>query len=656
MPCQLLARLPFPQAIRNRKLGVLRWLTLELSDTKTLRMLAAAMAVSLIGAMPSGGSLLGQEKSGVSIALTLTPAAPEVANKSEPLKEDRAAAKPVGGKTEKLAEEHGVRGATAVATPGENPFALSMFAHPKVDADAKPSTTVNVVDIQSTDSKHAEGQLKLVDSGAGQSTLSSRQTKSAPAKSDQPETADSKRGALSSGSNGVTGAAKRSQETPPSPSQVPTTAKSPKLAEKVAPTEVSKSSPKKVASSLEPSGSKTSPSGNHIKRKRIEFDNEDASSDANASDVATTSPEDVALEQEDHPFDAPAADSSSSQPDRPAAPAPGQFTPQQLRLRAEINRVLGYYMDHPETTARRSPWAVMHTILPFGVETELGAGPRRVNAIGWMCYNGLCKTQRIFQPTQSGFRTNLGPGVQGHEGQFLAVLAQSKVAPNYPIKIGNRTYSINDLVRLEMATCREKSELTFKLIGLSYYIDHNQRWRDNQGGTWSLEKLVAEELSQPVVGAACGGTHRLMGLTFSLLQHKRAGLPVAGHWYRAEEYLNDFVAYALSLQNSDGSFSTEWFESRANEPNVERKVQTTGHTLEWLVYTLPDAQLQSPEIIKSIEFLLNTLGGEPGRDWPIGPRGHALRALALYDQRVFGAEPGKMRQFIANSKNESYLR
>ena len=372
-------------------------------------------------------------------------------------------------------------------------------------------------------------------------------------------------------------------------------------------------------------------------------------------------PDDVPLEQEEHPYDAPAAESNSNKPDRPISKQPSpnvplQLSSDQLRLRTEINQLLRYYMQHPETIARRSPWAVMHAILPYGVEAELSAGNRRVNAIGWMSYNGLCKTQRIFQPTKSGFRTNLGPGVQGHEGQYLAVLAQSKVAPTYPLKVGTRTYTVNDLVRFEMATCREKSELTFKLIGLSYYLEQDQRWRDNQGGSWSLEKLVAEELDQPIVGAACGGTHRLMGLTFSLLQRKQAGLPIDGHWSRSEQFLNEFVAYAFSLQNPDGSFSTDWFEARANDPDVERKVQTTGHILEWLVYTLPDDQLQAPQVQKAIRFLLNTIGAEPGRDWPIGPRGHSLRALALYNQRVFGAQPGKLKQYIATLGNESKQR
>jgi len=387
-------------------------------------------------------------------------------------------------------------------------------------------------------------------------------------------------------------------------------------------------------------------------------DNEDAECPGGIEDSKPTAalPDDIQLKQDDHPYDAPAAESSSAKPDRPAGRTPLQLSSEQTHLRTEINQLLRYYIQHPETTARRSPWAVMHAILPFGVEAELSAGNRRVNAIGWMSYNGLCKTQRIFQPTKSGFRTNLGPGVQGHEGQFLAILAQSKVASNYPIKVGDRGYTVNDLVRYEMATCREKSELTFKLLGLSYYLEPNQRWRDNQGGNWSLEKLVAEELEQPVVGAACGGTHRLMGLTFSLLQRKRAGLPINGHWERSEQFLNEFVAYAFSLQNPDGSFSTDWFEARADDPNVERKIQTTGHVLEWLIFTLPDDQLQSPPIQKAIRYLLGTLGAEPGRDWPIGPRGHSLRALALYNQRVFGAQPGKLKEYIANLNTETRQR
>lgn len=359
-------------------------------------------------------------------------------------------------------------------------------------------------------------------------------------------------------------------------------------------------------------------------------------------------PDDVPLTQEEHPFDAPIARSERKDTLRiPAKVTSSRFLPSEIELRRRINDCLSYYMRHPESVVRRSPWAVMHAALPFGAETELVAGNRKVSAIGWMCYNGVCKTQRLFQPTTTGFRTNIGPGVQGHEGQLLAILAQSQISPDYPIRIGDKRYKIADLVRYEMATCRENSELTFKLIGLSYYLHPLQRWRDNQGTSWNLEKMLAEELEQPVIGAACGGTHRLMGISYSLVQRQRAKLPITGHWERAAIYVDEFVDYAISLQNPDGSFSTEWFEHRANDPNLEKKVQTTGHILEWLIFTVSQEELQSQPIQNAVNFLLEQISDNREHDWPIGPRGHSLRALALYNQRVFGASPGELRSFLA---------
>ncbi|MFM7977465.1 MAG: hypothetical protein ACKO8U_20535, partial [Pirellula sp.] len=179
---------------------------------------------------------------------------------------------------------------------------------------------------------------------------------------------------------------------------------------------------------------------------------------------------------------------------------------QQARL-DRVQLALDFYMQNPESTAARSPWAVMHALLAFGSDYEMiGPNNNRVNAIGWMCHNGLCKTQRIFTPRGNSFVPNVGGGVQGHQGQFLAILAQCQVPPDYPIQIGDQKFTVEDLVLYEMATCREKSELTFKLIGLSYYLDSDKQWRANDGKVWSIQKLIQEELAQPVVGSACGGT------------------------------------------------------------------------------------------------------------------------------------------------------
>jgi hypothetical protein len=329
---------------------------------------------------------------------------------------------------------------------------------------------------------------------------------------------------------------------------------------------------------------------------------------------------------------------------------------QELLRKSRVEQCLAYYLANLENNIERSPWSLMHAMLPFGVEGEIIAGNQRVNAVQWLCYNGTCRNQRLFTPTQNFFRPNVGGGVQGHEGQFLAMLAQSQVSAEYPIVVGRRQFRIADLVRYEMATCRERTELTFKLIGLSYYVDTSQVWTTDRRSRWNIEKIVKEELAQPVNGAACGGTHRLMGLTFAIRQRQAEGRPLDGQFARADKYIKDFVEYTWQLQNPDGSFSTNWFESRGNDPNMERKVQTTGHMLEWLAFTLDEAELSKPRFTKSIDFLLSKIWDERQHKWPIGPRSHAIRAVALFQQRTLGIQPGQRRQEMASQIQTQSLR
>lgn len=310
--------------------------------------------------------------------------------------------------------------------------------------------------------------------------------------------------------------------------------------------------------------------------------------------------------------------------------------PELERRLLKANACLQHYLQNPESTSVRSPWAVMHALIAFGSDYELVHGQSRVNAIGWMCHNGTCRTQRMFTPKGRSFIPNVGGGVQGHEGQFLAILAQSNVPLDYPIQIGASQFKVEDLVRYEMATCKEKSELTFKLIGLSYYLDSNKQWKANDGKIWSIPKLIQEELAQPVNGSACGGTHRLMGFSFSVRQRQLQNQPINGQYARAAKFVREYVAYTLQLQNPDGSFSTDWYEGRANEPNEERKVQTSGHMLEWLMFTLTDEEIKQPKIAKGIDFLLSKIYDKRDQKWPIGPRGHATRAVALYHERMTG--------------------
>ncbi len=70
---------------------------------------------------------------------------------------------------------------------------------------------------------------------------------------------------------------------------------------------------------------------------------------------------------------------------------------------------------------------------------------------------------------------------------------------------------------------------------------------------WNIAKLIEEELAQPIVGAACGGTHRLMGADLcGAIEGPSKGLPITGQFLRASSFTTDFIPYAFHLQNPDG--------------------------------------------------------------------------------------------------------
>lgn len=305
------------------------------------------------------------------------------------------------------------------------------------------------------------------------------------------------------------------------------------------------------------------------------------------------------------------------------------------RLRVSIERTLRHYWATPEDAKERTHWGMFHNLMIYDKDTLITDGKRRYNAVAWMAGNNPCRHQLLFEQDDRGINVKSGVGLQGHQGQLLAVFGLIDVPAAYPIYVEQHKYTVEDVIRREMLDCKTGNELTFTLIGLSHYIDTNSRWQNQEGQEWNFERLIKEELSQPIVGAACGGTHRLMGFAHVLRRRRAEGRPITGQWERADRYVKDFIAYTWQLQNRDGSMSTSWFEKSEDNGEIDRKIQTTGHMVEFLLTALPDDQLQSPQMLRSMTFLVNTLYEERGHDWAVGPKGHALRSLAMYYRRVF---------------------
>jgi hypothetical protein len=330
----------------------------------------------------------------------------------------------------------------------------------------------------------------------------------------------------------------------------------------------------------------------------------------------------------EEPIDPPPSDAVDPSDDRIA------------RLGSAIDKTLAHYHRSWRLNTRdHNPWEVMHAIVAFGTDTELAYGRpdgQIASAIGWLCWDRECNGQSILDLVGGQPAAQRGPGVQGHPGQFLAILAQSKVRKDYEIRSSGRTLTVADLIEAEKAECRESTELTFKLISFAYYLDSDEEWTTRDGKKWSIPKLIREEISAPILRTApCGGTHRLMGLSYAVSRRVKQGKPIDGQFLRAETYVKDFHEHTFRLQNPDGSMSTQWFEYRSNRPDLDRKLQTSGHILEWLAYSLSDEDLTSDRMLRGIEFLTNALWENRSRNWSIGPLGHGLHALTIYRERKF---------------------
>ncbi|QDU91770.1 hypothetical protein Pla175_52010 [Pirellulimonas nuda] len=323
----------------------------------------------------------------------------------------------------------------------------------------------------------------------------------------------------------------------------------------------------------------------------------------------------------------------------PAAPLK-PLSRSQMYLRSRLRSVLAYYYNKPLNSRDHDPWQVMHGMLAYELHSKiLDGGPTGspITSIGYLCYNKPCKGKTMLSVNADGeLDVRVGVGLQGHKGQFLAMLAQSNVSPEYPIRVDGQEFTIADLIRSEQRSCFSRTELSFKLMALMHYLPSDATWVNENGEQWDIPKLIADERTQKIRGAACGGTHRLMGLGLAVRKRALRGEPMDGEWGQAAKFVESYQNYCFRLQNSDGSMSTEWFRGPGEEDDIDRRIRTTGHQVELLAATLPDEKLEYYRTVRAVTYLTNLLATNTKHEWEEGTLCHALHALVVYDRRVFG--------------------
>ncbi|MCG8653508.1 MAG: ADP-ribosylation factor-directed GTPase activating protein isoform b [Pirellulales bacterium] len=296
-------------------------------------------------------------------------------------------------------------------------------------------------------------------------------------------------------------------------------------------------------------------------------------------------------------------------------------------------------------TDTHGAWQILHGILAYGdqftIETPDGTQP----AIEYMLAGGKVdgffpmRGNRLGQPERFGLRMEMQPTTkigQGHHDQWLAVLAQSGLSMESEIQSPAGTFTVADWVRqTEYDITRNlENEFSWTLIALTAFRETSHSWQASDGNEYDIESLLAVELEQSLPESACGGTHRLIGMSMALNKRRAEGRPINGLWLRANQKLDEAIQLARQNQNPDGSYSSAYFHRPGWTRDLGETLGTTGHVLEFLAFAASDETLQEPWVERGVRRLCAVLEDCQDVDLECGVLYHALHGLAEYQTRM----------------------
>lgn len=321
-------------------------------------------------------------------------------------------------------------------------------------------------------------------------------------------------------------------------------------------------------------------------------------------------------------------------------------------LREALDRVLAAGQARRLSAVENGAWQVLHGILAYGKSCRIEAGGELVPAIDYLLEGGslagwdplpgdLLPEELIGAPPRRGVRFELEAGTmtgQGHYDQWLAVLSQADLPVDTPLKIGAVTYTLGDaLSQMLWDIPRNLAfEYSWTLIAATAYLPTDHSWSARDGRRWSIEELVDSETRNSLTQAACGGTHRLIGLAMTVQRHLERGGHLTGVWLAANTRVREKIEDARRYQNSDGSFATSFLHRPGWSSDLSDVLRTTGHVLEFLAIAAPDESLRSAWVQGAASRLCQVLESTEQVDLECGALYHALHGAVLYRKRRFG--------------------
>ncbi len=335
---------------------------------------------------------------------------------------------------------------------------------------------------------------------------------------------------------------------------------------------------------------------------------------------------------------------------QPAAPPP-VVPPDRPELCRRIDAVLAQARDTRRLDAAvHGAWQAVHGILAFGPELPLAHDGEVSPALDYLLGGGRM-TGWLLRPGTPGVVAVVEEGStmgQGHPDQWLGYLSQCGVATggdglvgglplDTKLMVGNSERTLADLFTQARHDIRPGQECSWTLMALTAYLPVDAAWEAGDGRRWTTEDVVRMEAEADILGAACGGSHRLYGLATAVNAYRAAhpeGPPAESGWAAAEDVLADCIDRARRFQQPDGSFSVDYFERPAASPDAFATLGATGHVFEVLALVLDDDSLAEPWVTRAATRLVTLLERTADVDVECGALYHAAHGLAIYRRRT----------------------
>ncbi|WP_417383905.1 hypothetical protein [Gimesia sp.] len=330
-----------------------------------------------------------------------------------------------------------------------------------------------------------------------------------------------------------------------------------------------------------------------------------------------------------------------SETERTTSPAPqitgmeNLETPEELLPKVE--QAIEIARQHYLASEEHSPWEIYHGMLAFRKDYQIKKDGKVVNALEWISSGPTFDNEPWFQKTEFGGRAHpytKSNAFEGHKNQSLAILAMADVPLDHQFQTPDGPITVADIVENAKKEMQENEEVTWSLWGLVHYLGPDAVWEDKNGEEWRMDDIVYMQNATLSNESACGGTHALFALAYARNTFQNSGQRLSSYWLEADQKIKRYIEEAKAMQNFDGSFSYDYFFQKSASKNFQERLETTGHTLEFLMMALPDDRLNEDWVRKAISLLANDIINNKDEPVDYSALYHAIDGLVIYRNRM----------------------